>query len=60
MAQLTHRDHLLHMLPAEAVFLILEELGFRDLMALRLTSKVLGGWLDHATRLVRRPRQAKK
>ncbi len=44
------REYMLQMLPAEAVVLILEGLGFRDLMALRMTCKALSGWLIHATR----------
>ncbi len=44
------REYMLQMLPAEAVVFILEGLGFRDLMALRMTCKTLCGWLIHATR----------
>lgn len=46
----TQRDNLLQMLPAEAVTLILEGLGFRDLMALRVSCRALREWLPHATR----------
>ena len=44
------REHMLQMLPSEAVILILEGLSFRDLMALRMTCKALSGWVTHATR----------
>lgn len=43
-------EYLLHLLPAEAVVLILERLGFQDLMALRVTCRAFSGWLTYASR----------
>ena len=54
----TQREYLLQTLPAEAVILILEGLGFRDLMALRVTCRALSEWLPHATRYSKPPHRA--
>ena len=61
MAQMpSQQEYLLHLLPAEAVVLILEGLGFRDLMAMRVTCKALSGWLTYATRCLLPLNQAKQ
>lgn len=49
---LAQREHLLQVLPAEAVGLILEMLSFRDLIALRMTCKALSSWSQYAARSV--------